>query len=206
VISPSDLLRLLLCDNIIKYALAHSDKIGTTGDFENKILDNENLKEQKQIRDSNLVWLNDNWIYKELHPYIHLANQLAGWNFEWDRSESIQFTKYKLNQFYDWHCDSWHKPYDKKNPNDPSHGKIRKLSMTCQLTDGSEYEGGELEFDFRDYDPRKVPEDGHIRQAREILPKGSIIVFPSFVWHRVKPVTKGVRYSLVMWNLGYPFK
>ena len=36
--------------------------------------------------------------------------------------------------------------------------------------------------------------------------KGSIIVFPSFVWHRVKRVTKGSRYSLVIWNLGYPFK
>jgi hypothetical protein len=40
----------------------------------------------------------------------------------------------------------------------------------------------------------------------EILPKGSIIVFPSFLWHRVKPVTRGVRYSLVLWHLGYPFK
>jgi hypothetical protein len=49
--------------------------------------------------------------------------------------------------------DSWNKPYDRKDPNNPEHGKIRKLSMTCQLTDGSEYEGGELEFDFRNYDP-----------------------------------------------------
>ena len=46
----------------------------------------------------------------------------------------------------------------------------------------------------------------HLRKATEILPKGSIIVFPSFVWHRVKPITKGVRYSLVLWHLGYPFK
>ena len=46
----------------------------------------------------------------------------------------------------------------------------------------------------------------HRIQCKEILPKGSIIVFPSFLWHRVKPVTKGVRYSLVVWNLGYPFK
>ena len=79
--------------------------------------------------------------------------------------------------------------------------------MTCQLTDGSEYQGGELEFDFRNYDPpieNKI--NKNIIQAKEILPKGSIIVFPSFVWHRVKPVTQGVRYSLVMWNLGYPFK
>jgi len=157
----------------------------------------------KRKRNSDLVWLNDPWIYRELHPYIHQANRAAGWNFEWDRSESCQFTKYKLNQFYDWHCDSWDKPYEKQGP---EHGKIRKLSMTCQLTDGSEYEGGELEFDFRNYDPHMREESKHLRQAKEILPKGSIIVFPSFVWHRVKPVTKGERYSLVMWNLGYPFK
>jgi PKHD-type hydroxylase len=102
--------------------------------------------------------------------------------------------------------DSWDKPYDKKDLNHPEHGKIRKLSMTCQLTDGSEYEGGELEFDFRNYNPHMRDESKHRIQCKEILPKGSIIVFPSFVWHRVKPVTKGVRYSLVVWNLGYPFK
>ena len=78
--------------------------------------------------------------------------------------------------------------------------------MTLQLTDGSEYEGGELEFDFRNYNPNMRDESKHLRKAQEILSKGSIIVFPSFLWHRVKPVTKGVRYSLVMWSLGYPFK
>ena len=61
-------------------------------------------------------------------------------------------------------------------------------------------------IDFRNYDPHMRDEAKHLKQAKEILPKGSIIVFPSFVWHRVKPVTKGTRYSLVMWNLGYPFK
>jgi len=49
-------------------------------------------------------------------------------------------------------------------------------------------------------------ESKHVKQVKQILPKGSIVVFPSFIWHRVKPVTKGVRYSLVMWSLGYPFK
>ena len=44
------------------------------------------------------------------------------------------------------------------------------------------------------------------RECTEIRPRGSIIVFPSFVWHRVNPVTRGTRYSLVMWNLGWPFK
>ena len=118
--------------------------------------------------------------------------------------EQIQFTKYKLNQYYNKHCDSWDKPYDR--PNTIEHGKIRKISMTCQLTDGSEYRGGELEFDFRNYDPPMRDESKHLRQAKEILSKGSIIVFGSFLWHRVKPVTKKVRYSLVMWSLGYPFK
>tara|TARA_B110000285_G_scaffold101006_2_gene114993 strand:+ start:723 stop:959 length:237 start_codon:yes stop_codon:yes gene_type:complete len=77
--------------------------------------------------------------------------------------------------------------------------------MTCQLTDGSEYQGGELEFDFRNYEPHMRDELKHRVQCKEILPKGSIIVFPSFVWHRVKPVTSGTRYSLVVWNTGNPF-
>ena len=45
-----------------------------------------------------------------------------------------------------------------------------------------------------------------LKKCKEILTQGSIIIFPSHVWHRVKPVTKGVRYSLVVWHLGYPFK
>ena len=192
-----------ICDDIIKYGLTQAETMARTGGYGDKELTKDQVRDMKRKRNSDLVWLNDTWIYKELHPYIHEANKNAGWNFEWDRSESCQFTKYKLNQYYDWHCDSWNKPYEKKGLDN---GKIRKLSMTCQLTDGSEYEGGELEFDFRNYDPHIREETKHLKQAKEILPKGSIIVFPSFVWHRVKPVTKGTRYSLVMWNLGYPFK
>ena len=192
------------CDDVIAYANQQEEVMARTGGYGDKKLSKEEVKDLKRKRNSDLVWLNDTWIYKELHPYVHEANRLAGWNFDWERSESCQFTKYKLNQYYDWHCDSWDKPYNRQNKF--QNGKIRKLSMTCQLTDGSEYEGGELEFDFRNYEPHMREEVKHLRQAKEILPKGSIIVFPSFVWHRVKPVTKGVRYSLVMWNLGYPFK
>ncbi len=144
--------------------------------------------------------MNDKWIYKEIQPYVHMANKNAGWNFDWDWSESCQFTIYKKGQYYDWHCDSWDKAYVEEGP---TKGKIRKLSVTVSLTDPKEYKGGELEFDFRNLDPNKKP---NIRACTEILPKGSLVVFPSFVWHRVKPVTKGVRHSLVIWNLGYPFK
>ena len=195
------------CDEVIEYALSKKETMGMTGGYangrnlKNQPLNKEEVLDLKRKRNSDLVWLNEPWIYKEIHPYVHEANKSAGWNFEWDRSESCQFTKYKLNQYYDWHCDSWDKVYDE--PKTPSHGKIRKLSMTCQLTDGEEYSGGELEFDFRQTDPDKKRKT---QIAKEIAPKGSIIVFPSFVWHRVKPVTKGSRYSLVNWNLGYPFK
>ena len=195
-----------VCDDIIKFALNKNETVAIVGQKEaNKKLNEAELDFQKRKRNSNIVWLNEPWIYKEVQPYIRIANERAGWNFEWDWSEQIQFTKYKLNQYYDWHCDSHEIPYD-NTKNNNTFGKIRKLSMTCQLTDGSEYEGGELEFDFRNYDPNMRQENKHLRQAKEILPKGSIIVFPSFVWHRVKPVMKGVRYSLVMWNLGYPYK
>ena len=191
------------CDDVIAYAKSQKEVMGLTGGFGDKKLNKQDVLDLKKKRNSDLVWLNDLWIYKELHPFVNEANKNAGWNFDWDRSESCQFTKYKLNQYYDWHCDSWDKPYDK--PNTLDHGKIRKLSMTCQLTDGSEYKGGELEFDFRNYDPYMRDESKHLKKAKEILSKGSIIVFPSFVWHRVKPVTAGTRYSLVVWHLGKPF-
>jgi|TARA_R110000751_G_scaffold82777_2_gene166496 PKHD-type hydroxylase len=193
------------CDEVIKYGLERTSKLGTVGNYkEVELLSKDEITNMKIKRDSDITWLQDPWIYKEIQPYIHKANKNAGWNFEWDMSEPCQFTKYKPGQYYDWHCDSWDKVYD--NPNLPEHGKIRKLSVTCQLTDGAEYEGGELEFDFRNYVPHMREETKHLIQAKEILPKGSIIVFPSFLWHRVKPVIKGTRYSLVLWNLGRQFK
>ena len=193
-----------ICDDIIKYALSKPEQIARTGGFDNKSLKKKEILNMQKKRKSDLVWLNDPWIYREIHPYINAANKNAGWNFEWIRSEECQFTKYKLNQFYDWHSDGWDLPYNK--PEDPEHGMIRKLSVTCQLTDGSEYTGGELEFDFKNYEVNKRNKSKSIVKCKEILPKGSIIVFPSFVWHRVKPVTSGTRYSLVIWNLGYPYK
>ena len=194
------------CDEVINYANSKKEVMARTGGFGNKKLNKEDIKNLQRKRKSDLVWLDDTWIYKEIHPYVHEANKKAGWNFDWNWSEPCQFTKYKLNQYYDWHCDSWDKPYKRKNKNAFDNGKIRKLSVTCQLTDGSEYTGGELEFDFRNYDPHIRDEHLHLRKAKEILPKGSIIVFPSFVWHRVKPVTSGTRYSLVVWHLGRPFR
>jgi PKHD-type hydroxylase len=193
------------CDELIKYGKSQQEQLALTGGQTEKVnkgkpLDDKDILDLKKKRDSNIAWLNDRWIYKEIQPFIHQANKLANWNFDWDFSESCQFTKYGPKQHYGAHCDSWESPYANKD-NPDTFGKIRKLSVTCSLSDPSEYEGGELEFQFRNQDdptPKK--------KCVEILPRGSICVFPSFVWHEVRPVTKGVRYSLVIWSLGYPFK
>ena len=192
-----------ICDEIVKYGKSLSDQMALTGGLgaDPKKLNKKQVADLKQKRDSNIVWMSDRWVYKEIQPYVHQANANAGWNFQWDFSESCQFTKYEKGQYYDWHCDSWDKTYNQ--PNTPSHGKIRKLSVTLTLSNPKDYKGGELEFDFRDKDPDKKPS---IRKCTEILPKGSLVVFPSFVWHRVCPVKKGSRYSLVIWNIGWPYR
>ena len=191
-----------ICDKIVKYGLQIKEQMAVTGGYgDPKKMSPKAIKDLKKKRDSNIVWISENWVYKELHPFIRQANVNAGWNFTWDWSESCQFTKYDKGQYYDWHCDSWEIPYNQ--PNTPSHGKIRKLSVTLSLSDEKDYKGGELEFDFRNKDPDKKR---NTMVCKEIRSKGSLVVFPSFVWHRVRPVTKGSRYSLVIWNLGWPFK
>jgi PKHD-type hydroxylase len=192
-----------ICDDIVKYGNSIKDEMAVTGSYGKKKLNAKEVKDLKKKRNSDIVWLSDSWIYKEIQPYVNLANQNAGWNFQWDWSEACQFTKYKKGQYYDWHCDSWDKPYLPQNQNDPTYGKVRKLSVTLSLSDPEEYSGGELEFDFRNTDPDKKR---NVYKCKEILPKGSLVVFPSFIWHRVCPVKKGSRYSLVIWNLGWPFR
>tara|TARA_R100000742_G_C4270966_1_gene89770 strand:- start:849 stop:1529 length:681 start_codon:yes stop_codon:yes gene_type:complete len=208
------------CDDVIKHAKNKNKNklLGTTGkqskeiekiqkkygDINNKLiqkkLSKKTITDLKKQRNSNIVWLNEKWIYNQILPFVHEANRQAGWNFDWDWSEDIQFTIYKKNQFYDWHCDSSHIPYNNLN-NLNYHNKIRKLSVTCSLSDPKDYKGGDLQFQFRNKDNPKT-----IITCNEILSKGSIVVFPSFVWHRVRPITKGTRHSLVLWNLGYPYK
>ena len=186
-----------ICDDILEYGLSQEKQMALTGHADDP--SEEELKNIQKKRKSDVVWMSDVWIYREIQPYIHKANSDAGWNFQWDFTEACQFTEYKKGQYYDWHNDSAIEPYD--TPDEPArNGKIRKLSMTLCLTEQDEYEGGELEFALHDIYGNKQP-----KICEEIRAKGSIIVFPSFVWHRVKPVTRGIRHSLVCWNLGQPY-
>lgn len=182
------------------------------------------------VRDSNVTFLDDPALYQLIWPFIHKANENAGWNFDWDYTENFQFTKYSKEQFYGWHTDSNENTYEEFDPklhaihknqdgspmldmsgaempeefhrttNSHMIGKIRKLSVTVSLNDPADYSGGTLRFDLGPHRPDRY----HL--CKEIRPKGSIVVFPSHIHHQVTPVTKGTRYSLVCWNLGKPWK
>ena len=72
-------MRLLNIQNLFKI------KIATTGGYgDPKKLNQKQIKDLKKKRDSDIVWLDERWIYKEIQPYVHQANASAGWNFQWD--------------------------------------------------------------------------------------------------------------------------
>ena len=117
--------------------------------------------------------------------YLEVANQVTEWGFILTGQEQTQIGRYKSSNegHYDWHVDAF----------PPKEGIQRKLSCVILLNNASDFEGGALEL--KGLDEQIVFEK-----------QGSIIVFPSFIEHRVTPVTKGVRYSAVTWANGPAFK
>ena len=182
------------CDDVISYASGFSLNKGIT------FLEEKNPKYKKinEIRRSKVRFFNDPWIINELRPLVKISNKESNWNFEYSRNEDVQFTEYKKNQFYGFHADDSPTPFNNKGA---LTGLTRKLSMSVNLTDPSKYKGGDFVF--------KIPTgDG---KYEEVIPegfkeKGSVVVFPSYVIHTVKPVMKGKRNSLVMWTCGKPFQ
>jgi PKHD-type hydroxylase len=140
-----------------------------------------------KIRDSKNSWImpceDSHWIFRRVTDVIVDLNSKY---FKFDLFgfiEGFQFTRYdapggKYEQHIDRGLNTW----------------TRKLSFTLQLSDPKDYKGGELELYFGE-EPTKA--------SKEL---GFITVFPSYVLHRVTPVTKGTRYSLVAWITGPSFK
>lgn len=153
----------------------------------------------KKVRVSDVSWTNEQWVYDVIWPYMVESNKNAGWNFDIKAADNMQITKYSKGGFYNWHKDGFSDCLSAYNDPDRElfHGNVRKLSMTVLLND--DYEGGE--FQFADYSVGKFKS-----VSPEVNKMGSVIVFPSFMEHRVSSVTKGTRYSLVTWFLGPPFK
>jgi PKHD-type hydroxylase len=143
-------------------------------------------------RKSDVVWINEQWVYDLIWGYMLTANEQTGWKYNIVAAEDCQVTRYTKDGFYTWHVDGMgsHNDIHHEPENKFLHGNARKLSMSVVLN--SDFEGGDLEIFGLD---NKVPR----------LEEGSIIFFPSFMQHRVVPVTKGIRYSLVTWFVGPPF-
>lgn len=188
-----------ICDDIINYGEQKTQQIAMTGDLIKKPETAQDFAKLYKTRNSSVCWLDEPWVYNSILPFVDEANKQAGWNFQLERSEACQWTKYAETQHYTWHQDSFKKPTNR--PGNPFHGLTRKISVTVSLADGDSYEGGDLEFDLRNNG------DGspNIITSEDARKKGSVIVFPSFIWHRVAPVVKGTRYSLVIWSCGKPF-
>ena len=192
-----------LCDKIISLCLKQNQGKASIAEEDDKEGRYALAEDADKLRDCYTSWINDPWIYDILNPFIHAANKKAGWNFQWDWNEPSQFTVYNKNQFYGWHCDQLSTPYNDTNtefPQENFNNKYRKLSLTLQLTPSSEYKGGDFQFKWFDYGKVKI---NQLKNGREL---GTLIIFPSFLWHQVTPVTEGTRQSLVNWSIGKPFK
>ena len=123
-------------------------------------------------------------MYKDIERIMKTTN---GNHFGFDGmqiTEMAQYTEYPEGGFYEWHVDN-----DVNCAHEPP---VRKISMTCLLSPESEFEGGDLE----------LMAEGKVAKIKQ----GHAVFFASFIRHRVKPVTRGRRQSLVMWFGGTPFK
>jgi len=148
-------------------------------------------KEKKEVREQIHRRATINWIpFNKMQPMyddlIYLIQKINRNHFGFSNiqiTEKAQVSEYSKGQFYHWHTDSTI-DMDREPP-------VRKLSMTLLLNDPSEFEGGNLEIAGKNM--------SHMKQ-------GHAAIFASFLQHRVTPVTKGVRKSLVVWFGGEPFK
>ena len=106
---------------------------------------------QKAVRKSQTAWLTNDWLYHLVNPYLQQANTDAGWGYEIDLFEPLQFTVYEPGGHYGWHVDCGtdiHCAYTEKTTTEEKMiGKIRKLSMTLNINCPSTYNGSELEID-----------------------------------------------------------
>ena len=142
----------------------------------------------EKIRKTEIGWIpttaENAWLFRKLTDLILQANS-QWFGFDLNHIENLQYSVYHEGDFYDKHVDH-HFQGPGQYP--------RKLSFTMQLTDPSEYEGGETML-ITSQEPFAIPKE-----------KGTITFFPSYTLHEVKPITKGTRKALVGWIHGPRWK
>ena len=139
----------------------------------------------REIRQGKVAWIVSEDLKQVFFDTVQEINIAAKWHLNITSMSDIQYGVYNVGDFYDWHIDQ------KTGPNE---GDVRKISMTCFLNE--DYEGGELDIELNKPDWK----GGRYESFKE--KPGSIIFFHSDAWHRVRPVTSGVRRSLVAWFFG----
>lgn len=166
------------------YVQSHKDQL-----LDGRTVDPRGNDGSLELRSSRIMWLAEDkkfdYLYKELSNVITHVNDHC-YKYSLYGFESFQYSEYHSEDsgHYTWHIDTSVRGGQQH---------VRKLSFSAGLNDESEYEGGELQFWLG-------PEPVSYR-----LKKGQIIVFPSYLLHRVAPVTKGVRKTLVGWSRGPNF-
>ena len=139
----------------------------------------------KNVRDAKEIIFEDDYIKNKIKMVLELAN-LSIYKYNIQELEDVKLLKYNIGGKYKWHTDVGSKETS-----------TRKLTAIVQLSDEQDYEGGDLEFGITD----ELGENNYVATKKQ----GSIIVFPSFLSHRVIPITKGTRYSLLTWMNGDSF-
>jgi len=169
---------------------------GTHSDFYTGEVGNiNNTNTEKTVvnlksRDSKVKFINDALVMQNLFSTVKFLNLQGNWKYDLTELEDLQYTVYDVDQYYNWHTDS----------NFLFTPTIRKLSFSIGLNDPSEYEGGELDIEIHS------PNIKGKRFETIVLEKNQMVCFRSNLWHRVRPVTKGVRKSLVGWVRGPQFR
>lgn len=167
-----------ICDYMIKLSEKEKFLQGLAGknDLESR------LSRNNMVQFSEVMWVN-----ALIYGYARYANAM---NYQYKLSEfdkeAIQISKYGVGEYYGKHLD-----YSSVRDS-PSH--TRKLSISVQLSDTNDYEGGDLKI----YLPGSEKDSEHTCPREQ----GTIIVFDSRLTHEVTPVTSGTRYSLVKWIHG----
>lgn len=179
-----------LTEGQLKHILDVGDRLMTESPLEGHVGFEEASAYRPEKRTTRLTWMHPTEetgpIFTAMGMLLQEANAMF-WNYDlWGFFDAFQYTVYDgaRGDHFEWHEDR----------GDGSSRPQRKLSLTLLLTDPTEYDGGDFEI-FNGGSTKITAKD-----------KGTIIIFPSFIQHRVTPVTRGIRKSLVGWCCGPKFR
>ena len=176
VVHRENFLSLSQCQKLMRYLeTGEATDSELAGNYDDDLVN-------KKVRDNKEVVINNEKLNNKLKMVFELSNQSI-WKYDIQELEKVKILRYENGGKYKWHTDCGAKETS-----------TRKLTAVIQLSDETKYEGGDLEFGITD--------DTGEKNYTAPRTRGSIIIFPSFLSHRVTPILSGKRYSLITWMNG----